>query len=869
MKPDHVKLPKSTTEGELLSVLQKLNNDPGIHGIIVQMPLDSDNKIDSHLITDYVLPSKDVDGLNTINEGRVSIGDMSGFIPCTPNGCIELIKRSGVPMAGANAVVLGRSKIVGTPASELLKWHNATVTVCHSRTRNIDKICATADILVVGIGKPEFVKGSWIKPGAVVVDCGINAIPDPTKKTGQRLVGDVDFNEAKEIASYITPVPGGVGPMTVAMLMTNTVISAERAVDKILNTSWNLRPLSLKLKEQVPSDIEISRAQEPKDITLLAEEIGLQPNEVLPYGSKKAKISTSVLNRLQNQKSGKLVVVAGITPTPLGEGKSTTTLGLVQALAAHKGKNAIATIRQPSQGPTFGIKGGAAGGGYSQVIPMEEMNLHLTGDIHAVTAANNLLAAQIDARIFHEATQTDEALYNRLVPLIKGHRKFSEVQLRRLARLKIQKTDPDSLTPEEVSKFVRLNIDPTTITWRRVIDTNDRFLRKITIGQSATEKNMTRETGFDISVASEVMAILALAKDLNDMKKRLEKIVIGNDKFGNEVTADDLGATGGMAILLKDAMDPNLMQSLEGTPVIIHAGPFANIAHGCSSVIADLIALKLVGPDGFVVTEAGFGSDIGMEKFFDIKCRSSGLVPNAVVLVATVRALKMHGGGPTVTSGAPLKKEYVEENLELLEKGLVNLKRHIDNARLFGVPVVVAINSFATDTENEIALVKNFCIQNKAFDAVKCSHWAYGGAGATELADAVQKACSRPPNFHFLYDLNLSLEDKINCIAKNVYGAGSVKMSPKVVEKLKEYSKKGYGVFPMCMAKTALSITGDPAIKGAPTGYVLEINDVTASVGAGFIIPIVGEISKMPGLPTRPCIYDMDLTEDKVIHGLF
>lgn len=869
MKPEHVKLPRSITEGELLSVLEKLNNDSTIHGIIVQMPLDCDNKIDSHLVTDYVSPAKDVDGLNTINEGRVSIGDMSGFVPCTPNGCIELIKRSGVPMAGANAVVLGRSKIVGTPASELLKWHNATVTVCHSKTRNIEQVCRSADILVVGIGRPEFVKGSWIKEGAVVIDCGINAIPDPTKKTGQRLVGDVAFNEAKDIASYITPVPGGVGPMTVVMLMTNTVISAERAVAQALTTAWNLRPLSLKLQQPVPSDIEISRAQEPKNITLLASEIGLQPTEVFPYGSKKAKVSLSVLSRLNNQKEGKLIVVAGITPTPLGEGKSTTTLGLVQALAAHKGKNAIATIRQPSQGPTFGIKGGAAGGGYSQVIPMEEMNLHLTGDIHAVTAANNLLAAQIDARIFHEATQTDEALYSRLVPTIKGQRKFSDVQLRRLARLGIKKTDPNSLTPEEVNKFVRLNIDPTKVTWRRVIDTNDRFLRKITIGQSPTEKGMTRETAFDITVASEIMAILALAKDLNDMKKRLEKIVIGTDKSGNEVTADDLGATGGMTILLKDAMDPNLMQSLEGTPVMVHAGPFANIAHGCSSVIADSIALKLVGPHGFVVTEAGFGSDIGMEKFFDIKCRSSNLVPSAVVLVATIRALKMHGGGPTVTPGTPLKKEYLEENLELLEKGLVNLKRHIDNARLFGIPVVVAINSFATDTENEISLVKDFCKKNGAFDAVKCSHWAQGGSGALELAEAVEKACNQLSNFRLLYDLNLPLDEKINVIAKKIYGAGSVKLSPKVEEKLKEYTKKGYGNLPLCMAKTALSITGDPTIKGAPTGYVLEVNDVTVSIGAGFVIPIVGEISKMPGLPTRPCIYDMDLDEDKTIHGLF
>lgn len=849
--------------------MDKLNGDPNIHGIIVQMPLDTVNKIDSHLITDSVSPSKDVDGLNTVNEGRASIGDMSGFVPCTPNGCIELIKRSKVPISGARAVVLGRSKIVGTPASELLKWENATVTVCHSRTKNLDKECASADILVVGIGRAEMVKGSWIKPGAVVIDCGINAIPDPTKKSGQRLVGDVAFAEAKEVASYITPVPGGVGPMTVAMLMKNTVISAERAVKKLIENKWNLRPLSLKPQLPVPSDIEISRAQEPKNIIQLAEEIGLYPKEVSPYGSKKAKISLSVLSRLNHQKDGKYVVVAGITPTPLGEGKSTTTIGLVQALSAHKLKNSVATIRQPSQGPTFGIKGGAAGGGYSQVIPMEEFNLHLTGDIHAVTAANNLLAAQIDARVFHEATQTDQALYDRLVPRIKNNRSFSDIQLRRLARLGIHKTDPDVLTLGEISKFVRLNIDPEKITWRRVLDTNDRFLRKITIGQSPTEKGKERQTAFDISVASEIMAILALSKSLKELKERLGKIVIGVDKSGNDVTADDLGATGAMAILLKDSIEPNLMQTLEGTPVMVHAGPFANIAHGCSSVIADAIALKLVGPDGYVITEAGFGSDIGMEKFFDIKCRSSGLIPNAVVLVATIRALKMHGGGPAVTSGAPLKPEYLEENLELLENGLPNLGRHIHNARLFGVPVVVAINSFVTDTDREIDLIKKYSVEQGALCAVKCTHWAEGGKGAIELADAVIEACNKTNDFRFLYNLNLPLEEKITTIAKEIYGAGSVELDPKVKERLEEYTKKGYGKFPLCMAKTALSITGDPNVKGAPTGFVLKISDVFVSVGAEFVIPIVGEISKMPGLPTRPCIFDMDLDDNGIIHGLF
>lgn len=349
-------------------------------------------------------------------------------------------------------------------------------------------------------------------------------------------------------------------------------------------------------------------------------------------------------------------------------------------------------MRQPSQGPTFGIKGGAAGGGYAQVIPMEDFNLHLTGDIHAVTAANNLLAAQLDTRIFHEQTQKDQALYDRLVPCIKGERKFSKIQLRRLQRLGINKTDPNSLTPEEMCAFARLNIDPETIMWERVVDINDRYLRQITVGQSPTEKGLTRTTSFSISVASEIMAVLALAKDMKDMKTRLSKMVVAFDRNGSPVTADDLGVTGALTVLLKDALEPNLMQTLEGTPVLVHAGPFANIAHGCSSIVADEIALKLVGDEGFVCTEAGFGSDIGMEKFCNIKCRSSGRKPNAVVLVATVRALKMHGGGAAVTPGAPLNKQYTEENLELLEKGLPNLLQHISNGLTFGMPVVVAIN---------------------------------------------------------------------------------------------------------------------------------------------------------------------------------
>ncbi|KAI8425064.1 hypothetical protein MSG28_006932 [Choristoneura fumiferana] len=876
--------PHRVTDAALRLLLSALNEAAAVHGVIVQMPLDSEHPIDPHRVTDAVSPSKDVDGLNTVNEGRAAVGDLSGFIPCTPAGCVELVKRAGAAIAGSNVVVLGRSRIVGTPVAELLKWEHATVTVCHSKTKNLSEITKTADILVVAIGRPEMVKGSWIKPGAVVIDCGINPISDPSKASGQRLVGDVAYTEALAVAGHVTPVPGGVGPMTVAMLMRNTVLAARRSFDRLLAPAWPFKPLRLQPLQPPPSDIVIARSQKPKDIAELASEIGLSPSEVSQYGRTKAKIALSVLDRLRDQPPGKYIVVAGITPTPLGEGKSTTLLGLVQALGARRGRNTFAVMRQPSQGPTFGVKGGAAGGGYSQVaslilkprnlfpkvIPMEDFNLHLTGDIHAVSAANNLLAAQMDARIFHELTQKDGPLYDRLVPRIKGVRKFSAIQLRRLQRLGINKTDPDSLTDEEKTKFARLNIDPTKIMWNRVVDLNDRYLRKITVGQSPTEKGFSRETAFDISVASEIMAILALGKDLQDIKERLASMVVALDKSGNAVTADDLGMTGALMVLLRDAFEPTLMQSLEGTPVLVHAGPFANVAHGCSSILADRVALRLAGARGYVATEAGFGSDIGMEKFFDIKCRASGLQPHCAVIVATVRALKMHGGGPAVTAGAPLNDVYVQENLELLKKGLCNLGKHIDNGRQFGVPVVIAVNRHGNDTEAELNLVRDFAVQNGAFKAVICDHWAKGGAGALDLADAVIAACDTPNNFDYLYPLSLSIEGKILTIAQKMYGAGKIEYTDNVLEKIKLFTEKGYDKFPICMAKTSNSLTGDPAVKGAPTGFTLRINDIFVSVGAGFVVPMVGEISKMPGLPTRPSIYDIDLnTETMEIEGLF
>ncbi|KAJ6807590.1 formate--tetrahydrofolate ligase [Iris pallida] len=531
----------------------------------------------------------------------------------------------------------------------------------------------------------------------------------------------------------------------------------------------------LEVTSPVPADIDIANSVRPHHVADVAGDLGIGAEHYDLYGKYKAKVLLSALGELQGREDGYYVVVGGITPTPLGEGKSTTTVGLCQALGAFLDKKVVTCLRQPSQGPTFGIKGGAAGGGYSQVIPMDEFNLHLTGDIHAITASNNLLAAAIDTRIFHESSQSDKALFNRLCPVNKeGKRTFADVMFRRLKKLGISKTNPDDLTPDEIKRFARLDIDPESVTWRRVMDVNDRFLRKITVGQGPDEKGMVRETGFDISVASEIMAVLALTTSLSDMRERLGRMVIGNSKAGEPITADDLGIGGALTVLMKDAINPTLMQTLEGTPVLVHAGPFANIAHGNSSIVADKIALKLVGPGGFVVTEAGFGADIGTEKFMNIKCRNSGLVPQCAIIVATIRALKMHGGGPEVVAGRPLDHAYLTENVGLVEAGCVNLARHIENTKAYGVNVVVAINKFATDTEAEMNAVKNAAFAAGAFDAVVCSHHAHGGKGAVDLGIAVQKACEdHTLPMRFLYPLDISIKEKIEAIARS-YGASGV-----------------------------------------------------------------------------------------------
>ena len=838
---DIVQYPESITEAELLQSITKFNNDPAIHGILVQLPVPK--HISEHAVTSAVAEHKDVDGFGASNIGELSKrGGRPLFIPCTPKGVMVLLQESGVQLKGKNAVVLGRSDIVGSPVSSLLRNADATVTVCHSQTENLQEVIKRADIVVVAIGKPHFVKGDWLKPGAVVIDVGTNYIPDETKKSGQRLAGDVDFDSAVAVASKVTPVPGGVGPMTVAMLLQNVVDSATAYFER--QRSRRIKPLPLKLQNPVPSDIAISRAQHPKPITTVADEVGIAAHELEPYGASKAKVDLKLLERLGHRRNGRYVLVTGITPTPLGEGKSTTTVGLAQALAGHLGRIAFANVRQPSQGPTFGIKGGAAGGGFSQVIPMDEFNLHLTGDIHAISAANNLLAAAIETRMFHESTQKDGPLYKRLVPAKKGKRGFQPIMFRRLKKLGITKTNPDDLTEDEVHRFARLDIDPETITWRRVLDVNDRHLRGITVGTAATEKGHTRETGFDISVASECMAILALSNDLGDMRERLGRMVVATSRNGDPVTCDDIGAGGALAALMKDAIKPNLMQTLEGTPVFVHAGPFANISIGANSVLADKLALKLAGTEadedhnektGFVVTEAGFDFTMGGERFFNIKCRSSGLVPDVVLVVATVRALKVHGGGPEISPGAALHEIYRTENIDILRKGCVNLRKHISNAREYGIPVVVAINKFETDTEAEIAVVREEALNAGAVAAIPANHWAEGGQGAVDLAKGVITASAQEKNFKLLYDLDGTVQERIERIGKIMYGAEKVEFSELAQRKVDTYQKQGFGNLPICVAKTQYSLSHDPSLKGAPTGFTVPIRDVRLAVGAGYL----------------------------------
>jgi formate--tetrahydrofolate ligase len=566
----------------------------------------------------------------------------------------------------------------------------------------------------------------------------------------------------------------------------------------------------------VPSDLEIAQAAELLPIVEIAKKMGLQEDEIDLYGKYKAKIDfDSALERLKDKPNGKYIDVTAITPTPLGEGKTVTSIGLTESLAKI-GKNVVLTLREPSLGPVFGIKGGAAGGGYSQVVPMEDLNLHFTGDIHAVGAANNLLAAMIDTSI------------------LLGN---------------------------------PLNIDPMTISWRRVVDISDRALRDIVIGLGGRENGYPRQTGYDITVASEVMAILALARDLKDLRQRLSRIVVAYTYDGKPVTAEDLKAAGAMTVLLKEALKPNLIQTLEHNPCIMHAGPFANIAHGNNSIVADLVALKC---GDYVVTESGFGADMGAEKMMDIKCRYSGVTPDCVVITSTIRALKMHGGAFEARPGKPLDEELVKkENMPALEEGTGNLIKQIENMKLFGVPVVVTINRRTTDTEAEIALVKKMAEDAGVVAAVPIEVWAKGGEGGKEAAEAVVAACEQPKDFKFLYPDDASIKEKIEAIATKIYGADGVDYSPLAEQKIKRFTEAGYDKLPICMAKTHLSLSHDPNLKGVPKGYRLPVVDIRPSIGAGFLYPLCGAMRTMPGLPSRPAAVDVDIDENGRTMGLF
>ena len=561
-----------------------------------------------------------------------------------------------------------------------------------------------------------------------------------------------------------------------------------------------------------PSDLEIARQAMLKPLDDIAAEIGIGEHLLEPYGESVVKIKLAAIEELAEAPKAKYVVVTAVTPTPLGEGKTTTTVGLGQGFK-HIGKRAVVTIRQPSMGPTFGIKGGAAGGGYSQVVPMEVLNLHLTGDMHAVTAAHNMLAAMVDNHLY----QGNE-----------------------------------------------LGLDPHNITWRRVLDVNDRALRSIVIGLGSHLDGVPRQSGFDITAASEVMATLGLSRSLEDLRARLGRIVVGYTSSGEPVTAEQLSAAGSMAVILRDAIKPNLLQTLENTPVLVHTGPFGNIATGNSSVVADLIGIHA---GDFLITEAGFGADMGAERFFNIKCRASGLTPDAAVVVTTVRALKAHSGKYKIVAGRALPEDLLSENPDDVLAGAANLRKQIENVRLHGVSPVVAINAFPSDHPSEHRAVQEVAEQMGARAAV-CTHFAEGGLGAAELAEAVAEAASEPTDFRFLYDSSASLRDKIETVARRVYGADGVSYSAVASKQLDTYETAGFGGLPVCIAKTHLSISSDPALKGAPTGWTLPVREVRASAGAGFVYPICGDIRTMPGLSARPAAARIDLDEHGEVVGL-
>ncbi|XP_028808897.1 C-1-tetrahydrofolate synthase, cytoplasmic isoform X3 [Denticeps clupeoides] len=768
---NHIRLPKTATEEEVLRGILAVNEDSAVHGLIVQLPLDSIHRINIQRVTQCIAPEKDVDGLNSVNAGKLARGDLTGcFIPCTPSGCMELIAQTGVNIAGKNAVVIGRSKIVGAPMHDLLLWNHATVTTCHTMTPDLPAQVSRADILVACAGKAELVKGEWLKKGAVVIDCGINHIPDRSRPSGARVVGDVDFPSALTRAAFITPVPGGVGPMTVAMLMENTVKSAKKFLKAFQPGKWPIVYTKINRQHPQPSDGEISQSCAVKPISSLSSEVGLLSSEVEAYGKSRGKVQLDVLKRTEALPNGKYVVVTGITPTLMGEGKTTTALGLAQALGAHLNMNAFACLRQPTHCNTVNV----TGGGYSQIIPMEEASLFLTGDSEAVSRASAVVVASLSPRMQLEAKQICKDRLNLLV-------------------------------------------------------------------------------------ASEIMAVLSLSSSLEDLQQRLSKIIVAQPQSREPVTVKDLGVAGMLNMILKDAIKPCLMQTVEGTPVFLHTNPLCDIAHGNSSILSDKIALKLVGPDGFVVTEAGWGADIGLEKFFNIKCRSSGLQPDVVVMVVTVRGLKMHGRVPSVTEAWLLPTKSSEENLQLLEVGCSHLRKQIENSRAYGLPVVLAVNTFSSDTGAELDMVCQQARLAGALDAVCCTHWSDGGAGAVALGMAVQSAAETPHSFNFLYSLEIPVQEKITVIAQKMYGAKDVVLSTKAMEKVTLFTGQGLGNLPVCIAKTPLSLSQDPEVMGIPRDFILSVEDILANAGAGFLCPLVHSTTAIPYKPPWLCFHGSQL----------
>jgi methylenetetrahydrofolate dehydrogenase (NADP+) / methenyltetrahydrofolate cyclohydrolase / formyltetrahydrofolate synthetase len=795
-----IELEGEATERRVTEVVAALNADPLVHGIIVQMPLPPSIRL--RAVIDAIDPAKDIDGIHPLNAGLLRLG-YDGFLPATAHAAVEILRRSAIEIEGRRAVVVGRSTVVGMPTAFLLVRENATVTVCHSRTRDLKHHVKDAEILVVAAGHPgrgrQAGRRRRLRIGAPC-RVGHHAGPRWGRAADERPPARPPHASRARPGVRCGAI-GGCNPGARDPGRRGAVHSLIEPRGPMTTT--------------FPSDLEIARSVTPRPIADIASDLGLRDDEIELYGRSKAKVTLPAIERLERDRPrGRYVVVTAITPTPLGEGKSTTTVGLGQGLN-HVGHRAAICIRQPSLGPVFGIKGGAAGGGYSQVIPMEDFNLHLTGDVHAIGAAHNLAAAFLDNSLHHG--------------------------------------NPHA-------------IDPFSILWPRVVDISDRTVRRAVIGLGGKENGVPRETEWVITVASEVMAVLALATDLRDLRGRLGRIVLATTKDGKAVTCEDLGVAGSMTVLLIDAIKPNLLQTLEGGPAFVHCGPFANIAHGNNSIIADRLALAT---NDIVATEAGFGADMGAEKFFDIKCRASGLAPDAAVVVATVRALKMHGGVGKIVAGKPLDPALLEENVTAVRTGAANLAKQIENVTMFGVPAVVAINSFPTDTTAEVEAIREVALEAGADDAVVATHFTDGGPGAADLANAVWAAASRGSTFQLLYPDDAPLGEKILAIATKVYGADGIELLPPAKKALKLYEDLGFGRLPVCMAKTQYSLSHDANLKGRPSGFTVTVRDIRLSAGAGFITPLLGEMRTMPGLPSRPGGEKIDIDADGNIVGLF